>query len=131
MVWPMQTATGAHTDAGDLLMAGLFSRLQAEIEAPGLSPIDLLDMPAAQATVINKIIRNNGMKLEDIVRELDQSPAEIQKTLNKLIEKGYARPVQVKEEIWYKAKFARKADKVLSLSIWSSLDDVVEDEENQ
>jgi predicted transcriptional regulator len=116
-------------------MAGLFSRLQDEIEVrdrqEGLSPIDLLDMPKALAAVINKIIRKNGMKLEDIAEELDQSPEDTQKTLDELVEKGYARRVEVREEIWYKAHFGRKADKVLSLSIWSSLDDVVEEEEKK
>ena len=129
MVWSMQTTTRAYTHAGDILMAGLFNRLQDEIEArdkqTGLSPIDLLDMPEALAAVINQIIRKNGMKLEDIANELGQSLADTQFTLDELVEKGFARRVEVKEEIWYKAQFGRKANKVLSLSIWSALDDVI------
>lgn len=115
-------------------MAGLFNRLQDEIEArdsqTGLSPIDLLDMPETLAAVINKIIRRNGMKLEDIAEELGQSPGQTKATLDELVKKGYARRVEVQEEIWYKAQFARKADKTLSSTIWSSLDEVVEEEQH-
>jgi uncharacterized membrane protein len=116
-------------------MAGLFNRLKDELDArgskPGLSPIDLLDMPDALATVINKIIRNNGMKLEHIAKDLEQSPEDTEKSLNELVKKGYVRQIKVKEEIWYKAHFGRKADKVLSAGIWSSLDSVVEEEEQK
>ena len=112
--------------------SGLFNRLQDEIEArdsgKGLSPIDLLDMPEATATVINKIIRKNGMRLTDMAAELGQSPEETQNTLDSLVTKGYIRRIAVKNEVWYKAQFGRKADKVLSLSIWSSLDDVMGDQ---
>ena len=111
--------------------SGLFNRLQDEIEVrdsgEGLSPIDLLDMPDSMATVINKIIRKNGMRLEDIATELGQSPEETQGVLGKLVEKGFVRRIEVKNEVWYKAQFGRKADKALSLSIWSSLDDVMGD----
>lgn len=117
-------------------MTGLFNRLQDEIDArdknEGLSPIDLLDMPEALAAVINQIIRKNGMKLEDIAEELEQSPKETQVQLDELVEKGYVRRVEVGEdELWYKAQFGRKADKALSMSIWSALDGVVEEDEGK
>ena len=115
-------------------MAGLFTRLQDELDArdknEGLSPIDLLDMPDSLTAIINQIIRKNGMKLEDIAEELGQSLQATKKTLDELVEKGYIRQIEVRgEEIWYKAQFGRKADKALSLSIWSALGGVVEDEE--
>ncbi len=110
-------------------MAGMFNRLQDEIEArdsgEGLSPIDLLDMPEATATVINNIIRKNGMRLTDIAADLEQSLEETRVVLDELVTKGYVRQIEVKNEIWYKAQFGRKADKVLSLGIWSSLDDIM------
>ena len=136
MVWSMQTATRTYPDAGDILMAGLFNRLQDELDArdknEGLSPIDLLDMPDSLTAIINQIIRKNGMKLEDIAEELGQSLQATKKMLDELVEKGYIRQIEVRgEEIWYKAQFGRKADKALSLSIWSALDGVVEDEEKK
>jgi hypothetical protein len=116
-------------------MTGLYRRLQDEIEArnenKGLSPIDLLDMPEALAAVINKIIRRNGMKLEEIASELNQPVEETKASLDELVKKGLARRIEVKEEIWYKAQFARKADKVLSSNIWSALDGFVDDSEKK
>jgi len=115
-------------------MTGLFNRLQDEIEAResqvGLSPIDLLDMPDELADVVNQIIRKNGMKLEDIATALGKSPEDTRLALDELVEKGFARRVEVKKEIWYKANFGRKADKLLSSDIWAALDSVVADEEN-
>jgi predicted DNA-binding transcriptional regulator len=116
-------------------MTGIFRRLQDEIEArdqnKGLSPIDLLDMPEALAKVINKIIRSNGMKLEDIATELGQSAEDTRATLDELVKKGLVRRIEVKEEVWYKAQFARKADKALSSNIWSALDGFVDDLEKK
>jgi len=114
-------------------MGGLFDRLQDEIdsrdEPGGLSPIDLLDMSPALAAVIQQIIRKNGMRLDQIAAALDQSPQETQKVLDELVKKGFVRRIEVKEELWYKAHFGRKADKTLHQSVWAALDNVVEDEE--
>ncbi len=112
-------------------MSNLFDRLQGEIEArnssSGLSPIDLLDMPDALAEVVNHIVRNNGMRLEDVAADLGQSLVEAGQTLDALVEKGYIRRVEVKGHIWYKAYFGRKADKTLSTGIWSALGDMMDD----
>jgi DNA-binding MarR family transcriptional regulator len=114
-------------------MGGLFDRLQDEIdsreEPGGLSPIDLLDMSPELAAVIQQIIRKNGMKLDQIAAALDQSPQETQKVLDELVEKGFVRRVEVKEELWYKAHFGRKADKTLHQSVWAALDSIVEEDE--
>lgn len=114
-------------------MAGLFDRLQDEIDSrekpEGLSPIDLLDLPPTLASVIQKIIRKNGMKLEEIATALDQSPEETQKALDELVDQGYVRRVEVKQELWYKARFGRKADKTLHQSVWSALDGLIEEED--
>ena len=114
-------------------MAGLFDRLQDEIDSRekpgGLSPIDLLDLPPTLASVIQKIIRKNGMKLEEIATALDQSPEETQRALDELVDQGYVRQVEVKQELWYKARFGRKADKTLHQSVWSALDGLIEEED--
>ena len=116
-------------------MAGLFDRLQDEInsrEQPGgLSPVDLLDLPPTLANIIKKIIRKNGMKLGEIAAALDQSPEETRQALDELVDKGYVRRVEVKQEFWYKAHFGRKADKTLNQSVWSALDQVIEEEEEK
>ncbi len=116
-------------------MAGLFDRLQDELDSReqqgGLSPIDLLDLPPTLATIIQKIVRKNGLRLTDIAAELEQSPEDTRKVLDELVEKGYIRRVEVKNELWYKAHFGRKADKVLHDSVWSALDSMIGEEEDE
>ena len=113
-------------------MGGIFDRLQDDLDArnnkKGLSPVDLLDMPPDLADLVNQIIRKNGMKLEDVANNLNQSQEEAKQALEKLVDKGYIRRVEVKKEVWYKAQFGRKADKVVSDNIWSKLDDIFKDE---
>lgn len=114
-------------------MGGIYDRLQDDLDArnnkKGLSPIDLLDMPSDLADLVNQIIRKNGMKLEDVAKCLNQSQDEAQQTLDKLVKKGFVRRIEVKQEVWYKAQFGRKADKVVSDTIWSKLDNIFNDEQ--
>ena len=113
---------------------GLFDRLQDEIDArgrqEGLSPIDLLDLPQGLATIAKKIVRKNGMSLTEIAEDMGQTPTEAQAVLDELVAKGLIRRVEVNEEIWYKARFARKADKKLSLGVWSALDNILDPEQD-
>ena len=114
-------------------MPGLFDRLQGEIEAreqqAGLSPTDLLDMPPALAAVIKQIIRRNGMKLADIAEVLGQAPTQTRQTLDELVNKGLARQVEVKGEVWYKVQFAHRRSRTLSQGLWSALDNAVDTED--
>jgi DNA-binding MarR family transcriptional regulator len=116
-------------------MAGLFNRLQDELDSreqqDGISPIDLLDLPPALATIIKQIVRKNGMKLADIAKALNQSPEKAQKALDELVDKGYVRRVEVKEDIWYKAFFRRKADKPIGSGVWAALDGLVEEDDEK
>ena len=59
------------------------------------------------------------------------SPEETRQALDELVDKGYVRRVEVKQEFWYKAHFGRKADKTLNQSVWSALDQVIEEEEEK
>ena len=114
---------------------GLFDRLQDEIDAQGrqegLSPIDLLDLPAGLAAIVKKIVRRNGMSLTEIAEEMGQPPADTLVVLDELAKKGLVRQVEVSSEIWYKAHFARKADKKLSTGVWSALDDMLDQGKEQ
>jgi hypothetical protein len=129
----VQATARTYSNAGDLLMGSLFDRLQDEIDSreqqEGISPADLLDLPPALASVIKKIIRRNGMKLIEVAEALAQTPEEAQQTLDELVKKGYVRQVEVKNEIWYKAHFARKRGRELPQDFWSALDDAVEADE--
>lgn len=110
-------------------MSDLFNRLQDELDSQdqpgGLSPVDLLDLPPELSKVITKMIRRNGLKLQDVAEALEQTPAEARKTLDELVQKGYVRQIEVENEIWYKPRFAQKRSRKLSSSLWQALDDVV------
>lgn len=112
-------------------MPGLFDRLQDEINAQeqhsNLSPIDLLDLPDGLADIIKKIVRQNGMKLTDIATDLQQTPAEVQTTMDGLADKGLVRRVEVRKEVWYKANFGRKISQPKGDvdSVWASLDNML------
>ena len=114
---------------------GLFDRLQDELDArgrqEGLSPIDLLDLPPGLAAIAKKIVRRNGMSLADIAQEMNQTPEESQAVLDELVAKGLVRRVEVSGEVWYKAFFARKADKKLSTGVWTALDNLLDQEKGQ
>ena len=113
-------------------MSSLFDRLQDEIEAnergEGISPIDLLDLPDEVATVIKQIIRRNGMKLIQVAEALQKPAAEVQTLLDELVNKGSVRQIEVKGEIWYKARFAKKRSRSRTSGFWRTLDILEADE---
>ena len=118
-------------------MNGPYDRLQEELDTlkqrDGLSPSDMLDLPPALAAIFNKITRKNGMKLTEIVMEVNWTPEDTQKFLDELIEKGYLRRVQSKQEVLYKIRFEGRASKASSrkASIWSALDSLAKPEEEK
>ena len=113
-------------------MGSLFDRLQDEIDSresqEGISPADLLDMPAGLAAVVKQIVRRNGMKLSEVAELMNETPESAQKMLDDLVKKGYVRQVEVKDQVWYKAHFGRRRSR-LSSDFWSALDEAVESEE--
>lgn len=67
------------------------------------------------------------MSLTEIAAEMRQKPADSQAILDELVAKRLMRKVEVSGEIWYKAHFARKADKKLSTGVWSALDTLLDE----
>lgn len=110
-------------------MPDLFDRLQTEIELrekpKGISPLDLLELPAALSDIINQIIRHYGLSLEEIAERLEQDPAETRQALDELVQQGYIRPIETEDAVWYKANFGHRLKKNKS-DVWSVLDDILE-----
>jgi len=111
-------------------MAGLFDRLQSEIETrqrmEGITPADLLDLSPELRHIINMIMRRREMSLTEIVLELDMRPSEVRGLLDTLVEKGYLKAFEVKGELHYKTFFARRRAREMLLNIWDALSDKVE-----
>ncbi|MFB0534170.1 MAG: helix-turn-helix domain-containing protein [Anaerolineae bacterium] len=110
-------------------MAGLFDRLQSEIETrqrmEGITPADLLDLSPELRRIINMIMRRREMSLAEIVLELDMRPSEVRGLLDTLVEKGVLKTFEVKEELRYKTFFAPKRVREVPLNVWEALSDKV------
>ncbi len=108
-------------------MAGLFDRLQEEIEThqrlEGITPADLLDLSPELRRLINTITRRGEMSLSEIALELDMAPSEASGLLDKLVDKGYLSSFEVEGERRYKAFFAQKRVRKVPLNIWDTLGD--------
>ena len=106
-------------------MAGLFDRLQSEIETrqrvEGITSADLLDLSPELRRIINMITRRGEMSLAEIVLELDMRPSEARRLLDTLVEKGYLKSFEVKGELHYKTFFARRRGREMLLNIWDAL----------
>jgi DNA-binding MarR family transcriptional regulator len=110
-------------------MAGLFDRLQSEIETrqrvEGITSADLLDLSPELRRIINMIMRRREMSLAEIVLELDTRPSEARRLLDTLVEKGFLKSFEVKGELHYKAFFARRRGREMLLNIWDALSEKV------
>lgn len=120
-------------------MSGIFDRLQREIEErrkdEGISPLDLMDLPAPLRKVMRILLREVEMSYTDLRRavenmpkmdrlstpELDQS-LEVLSKQNWLIRRGEG------DRVSYKVNLRRKRGSQLAQSIWTSLDDRIEGE---
>jgi DNA-binding MarR family transcriptional regulator len=106
-------------------MAGLFDRLQSEIESrqrvEGITSADLLDLSPELRRIINMIMRRREMSLAEIILELDMRPSEARRLLDTLVEKGYLKTFEVKGELHYKTFFARRRGREMLLNIWDAL----------
>ena len=107
-------------------MAGLFERLQSEIETrrrvEGIAPADLLELSPELGRLIGVMLRQGGMSLAEIVLQLDMRPSEVKKLLDTLSEKGYLKTFEIDGEQRYKTFLARKRGREMSLNIWEALD---------
>lgn len=114
-------------------MGGLFDSSPDDIESEGqsgaISPVDLLELPPELGAVIRKVIRKNGLRLTDIAGELNQAVEQVRHVLDDLVARGYLQRVEIDQEIWYKARFKRKAQRRIS-DVWSKLGSSLDQEED-
>ena len=117
-------------------MPGVFDRLHNQIsydpDEPGLSVLDLADMPPAQRKIMRLMLREFEMTHEELYEavaawpetermsqdELDQALDALSKNLW-LIRMG-------EEHITYRANLRRKPGSALAKSIWANLDSKIE-----
>ena len=89
----------------------LLNELNSEDLQEGFSSVDLLHLPPNLASLIGKIMRSNGMTLNELAAEVHCSTEAMLKIVDKLLEKGYLRQFVRQDEVVYKTKFTQKARK--------------------
>lgn len=104
---------------------GIFDRIQGEIEArekqEGITLAELLDLSPSLRRLMNRITRERGLTVAVAAEHLEESPADTQKMLDGLVEKGYLER-EKREEGWvYQTRFARKRGRDIPVGIWSAL----------
>lgn len=87
----------------------LLDELNSQDLQEGFSSVDLLNLPPNLASLIGKIMRHNGMTLNELAAEVQQPPETTLKILDKLMEKGYIRQFVQDDEVLYKTKFTSKS----------------------
>lgn len=106
-------------------MEGLWGRVQAEVDARqgriGMSPLDLLDLPGPQRSLMKKLLKQRFISLSDAAAELEQTEAEAAQTLDALVERTFLIEFEKKGERHYKILLARKAGRELPFNIWDGL----------
>jgi DNA-binding MarR family transcriptional regulator len=104
---------------------GIFDRIQSEVEArekqEGITLAELLDLSPSLRRLMNRITREGGLTVTAAAEHLEESPANTQKMLDRLVEKGYLER-EKREEGWvYRTRFARKRGRDMPVGIWSAL----------
>ena len=105
---------------------GLFNRVQGELNArektAGLSMSDVLTLPDPLSSLVNWMIRKGDAELPEIVNFLKQDSAKVEGLLNDLIDKGFARKIEVNDRVLYRIRLAPKRGKEIPLDLWQAID---------
>lgn len=105
-----------------------FEYLQQELEqrakVKGITPVDLLSLPATINNVFDKIMRRGLITLSEMADELDFTELQASHLATLLINKGYLRPADssTNEEPSYQIRFTVKRKRRMPPNIWQALE---------
>jgi hypothetical protein len=106
-------------------MPSLYDRLQAEIDRreprPGLSPADLLELPADLRRLVQELARQGEAGPGELAAPLGLAPDEAARLLDDLVAKGFATEQGPAGTRRYRVDFGRRVERELPLDIWSAL----------
>lgn len=106
-------------------MPGIFDRLQEDLDQrekmAGMSPADLLSMPSDEVAVVQTLARRGDLSLDDLAAALGLPAEAVAATLERLRERGFARPVELPGGTVYRTYFARKRPGRGMDNIWDQL----------
>ena len=122
-------------------MAGLFDRLQNELDdrdkEGGITALDLAGLPAPLRKLMRLMLRKIELDTPSLRQAVDAMPekgrmekAELDQALDELCKKSWLIRRGEGDSVSYKVNLRRKASSTLMDSIWSSLDDKIEGQED-
>lgn len=113
-------------------MAGLFDRLQTEIERrernEGLSAIDLLEMEPETRRLVQSLARRGALSISEISELLSLPVEDAQAVVDGLVAKGAVAQVELRGEVRYKVYLARRPGQEIPLNIWAALSEHTEED---
>lgn len=119
-------------------MSGLFDKLQNELdsreEEGGISPLDLAELPSKLRKLMRHMLREVEAPFEriaELAAEFDEKDrmdeAELKEALEELGKLGWVITFGEGDKITYKVNLRRKRGSQLAASIWSALDNKIEE----
>lgn len=122
----VQAGDGLDEKETNVMSAGLFGRLQEELEArekaAGLSMADILDLPDPLRRLMNWLMRQEEADLARVAAYVGEDEAKTRTMLAELGEKGFVRELQISGKLYYRVRLARRRKSQLSLDIWQALE---------
>lgn len=112
---------------------GLFNRLQNELDArqksPGISMADILTLPSQLSGLVNWMMRKGDVSLDEVIAFLHADQSSAKEILADLIDKGFAREIDIRGKTSYRIRLAPKKGRDIPANLWSALDDKAGKEE--
>jgi hypothetical protein len=132
-----QSPCQSYTKGREGLMAGIFDRLQSELDDRkkdgGISTLDLADLPSPLRKLMRLMLREVELSYQELCEATDKMPqddrlsrAELDQALETLSKNNWLIRRGEGEMTSYKVNLRRKASSKLSQNIWSALGDKIE-----
>jgi hypothetical protein len=109
---------------------GIFGRVEAELESrnksPGLSMLDVLEMPETLRGVVQWLMRHGAVPAAEIAAHTALNETAVRELLAPLIEKGDVIEFELKGKMAYRVRLAAKRKRDATSDIWQALNDKIE-----
>ncbi len=108
---------------------GIFDTIGKKVEErqQGIKVSDLLALPRAHRTVMNRVIREKEITLPKAVELLNEPSETVSEILDSLVENGYLKCTERQGELVYTVHYGRTNPKDIPGSLWAALGEKVEE----
>jgi len=98
---------------------------EGEWDTTGLQMADVLVLPDSLRRLINWMMRQGEVSLTDVAAHIGQDEKVAHTMLEELMEQGFVREIEVRDEIHYRPQLALRQGRQLPDEIWQSLGEEV------